>query len=157
MECCDDFHLEPLTGPSEPIRVWSRISRSDRVVLPRVDGTDLIAQFRCGDGHVLLLGFDAPFDEALHLVYLDGQDRLRDEVRFSFARPIGIGIVTELRVTQDGALTFDFYGRWGVRVRAQAGFGISRTPTGVYRLPGRLIGRHHLHVEALTPLGAPIP
>lgn len=132
------------------MRVWSRISRGDRVVLPRVDGTDLIAQCRCRDGHVLLLGFDAPFEEALHLVYLDSRDRLRDEVRFSFARPEGVGIVTELRAESEDVLTFNFYGRWRVQVSPQAGLGVSRTPPGVYRLPGRLIGRHHLRIEALA-------
>lgn len=150
MEHCHDFLLEPLTGPDEPLRVWSRLSRGGRVVLPRVDGTDLIAQCRCRGGHVLLLGFDAPFEEALHLVYLDGQDRLRDEVRFSFVRPEGVGIVTELRAESEDVLTFNFYGRWRVRVSPQAGLGVSRTPTGVYRLPGRLIGRHHLRVEGLA-------
>ncbi|WP_310462368.1 hypothetical protein [Sphaerotilus sp.] len=132
------------------MQVWSRITCGGRVVLPRVDGTDLIAQFRCREGHALLLGFDAPFEEALHLVYLDGQDRLRDEVRFSFARPEGVGIVTELRAESEDVLTFNFYGRWRVQVSAHAGLGVSRTPAGVYRLPGRLIGRHHLRVEALA-------
>lgn len=132
------------------MRVWSRVSRGAQVVLPRVDGTDLIAQCRCRGGHVLLLGYDAPFDEALHLIYLDEQERLRDEVRFSFARPEGIGIVTELRPTPDDVLTFNFYGRWRVQVSPQAGLGVSRTPPGVYRMPGRLIGRHHLRVAALV-------
>lgn len=132
------------------MRVWSRLVCGERVVLPRVDGTDLIAQFRCGGGHVLLLGYDAPFDEALHLVYLDERDCLRDELRFSFARPQGIGIVTELRPTPEDELTFNFFGRWRVQVSPQAGLGVSRTPTGVYRLPGRLIGRHHLQVDALV-------
>jgi hypothetical protein len=150
LEHCHDFQLEPLTGPDEPIRVWGRLSRGERVVLPRVDGTDLIAQCRCRDGHLLLFGFDAPFEEALHLVYLDGQDCLRDEVRFSFARPVGVGIVTELRAESEDVLAFNFYGRWRVQVNPQAGLGVSRTPTGVYRLPGRLIGRHHLRVEALA-------
>jgi hypothetical protein len=132
------------------MRVWSRISRGERVVLPRIDGTDLIAQLRCQEGHVLLLGFDAPFDEGLHLVYLDRQDRLCDEVRFSLSRPRGVGIVTEVRAAPDDSLTFNFYGRWRVQVSPQAGFGVSRTPAGVYRLPGRLIGRHPLRVEALA-------
>lgn len=150
MESCHDFHLDPLTGPSEPMRVWSRLVRGDCVVLQRVDGTDLIAQFRCRGGHVLLLGYDAPFDEALHLVYLGEGGRLRDEVRFSFAHPQGIGIVTELRPTPEDELTFNFFGRWSVQVSPHAGLGVSRTPAGVYRLPGRLIGRHHLQVAALV-------
>lgn len=150
MDFCHDFSLDPLTGSSEPLQVWSRISRDGRTVLPRTDGTDLIAQMRCQGGYLLLLGYDAPFDEALHLIYLDEQDRLRDEVRFSFARPEGIGIVTELRPMPDDVLTFNFYGRWRVQVSPQAGLGVSRTPPGVYRLPGRLIGRHHLRVAALV-------
>jgi hypothetical protein len=150
LEFCDDFHLEPLTGPDEPVCVWSRLWRGDRVVLPRVDGTDLIAQCRCQGGAVLMLGYDEPFEEGLHLVFLDEQDRLRDEVRFSFARPAGIGIVTELRALADNVLTFNFYGRWRVQVRPPGGLGVSRTPPGVYRLPGRLIGRHRLQVAALV-------
>lgn len=151
MDFCHDFTLDPLTGPSEPMHVWSRISRAGCTVLPRTDGTDLIAQMRCQGGYLLLLGYDAPFDEALHLIYLDEQERLRDEVRFSFARPEGIGIVTELRpMPDDNMLTFNFYGRWRVQVSPQAGLGVSRTPPGVYRMPSRLIGRHHLRVAALV-------
>jgi hypothetical protein len=150
LEFCDEFHLDPLTGAAEPLRVWSRISRAGRTVLPRTDGTDLIAQIRCQGGYLLLLGYDAPFDEALHLIYLDERDHLRDEVRFSFASPQGIGIVTELRATPEDELTFNFFGRWSVQVSPRAGLGVSRTPAGVYRLPGRLIGRHHLQVAALV-------
>ena len=150
MNFCDTYTLDPLIGSDEPLQVWSRLQREGRTVLPRTDGTDLIAQMRCQGGYLLLLGYDAPFDEALHLIYLDEQDRLRDEVRFSFARPEGIGIVTELRPTPDDVLTFNFYGRWRVQVSPQAGLGVSRTPPGVYRLPGRLIGRHHLRVAALV-------
>ncbi len=75
---------------------------------------------------------------------------MRDEVRFSFAQPQGIGIVTELRVQDDNVLTFNFYGRWRVQVDPSSSLGVSRTPTGVYRLPGRLIGRHRLQVAALA-------
>lgn len=150
MNFCDTYTLDPLTGPDEPLQVWSRLQRAGHTVLPRIDGTDLIAQVRCPGGHLLMLGYDPPFEEGLHLVFLDEQDRPRDEVRFSFSQPEGIGIVTELRVQDGNVLTFNFYGRWRVQVDPRGVLGVSRTPTGVYRLPGRLIGRHRLQVVALA-------
>jgi hypothetical protein len=68
---CDTYTLDPLTGPGEPMQVWSRLLRAGHTVLPRIDGTDLIAQVRCQGGHMLMLGYDPPFDEGLHLVFLD--------------------------------------------------------------------------------------
>lgn len=151
MQPCQDFALDRLPEPADGAGegTWSRLTRAGRTVLPRVDGCELAAQMRCSAGHLLMLTYDSPYDEGLHLLYLDDQDSLRDELHVGFLYPDGIGLVSDLRPQADDTLEFDFYGPWRLRVTPHPGLRLSNTPHGVRRPLARLLGRHFLHLQSL--------
>jgi hypothetical protein len=80
------FHAQRLS-PRREDDVQGLIFRCAKVVVDATDGSDLEAVLDLGGGHVLFLTYDSPFDEGLHLIYLDGADVLRDEARIGFLYP----------------------------------------------------------------------
>lgn len=82
----------------------------------QVDGVSLDHQWKAGDGYLLFLTEDSPFEEGLH-IYLLGPDRqLRDALEL--AAPYAPGSMQVVAV-EDG-ISFSFFGddRWRLEVHA---------------------------------------
>ena len=146
-----EFELQRLPLSKNGHDAWSRVHRGGRVVLDCTDGTDLEAQVSVAGGHLLFLTYDSPFDEGLHLIYLDDADHLRDEARIGFMYPHGIGLLGDVRRVDECRVEFDFYGSWRVTVDPLGYIGPLRdsAPPGVRRPWRRWLARKHLRFEAL--------
>lgn len=144
-----EFHLQLLPGDGAEPQPRSRILRKGRVVVDRTDGTELEAAVEVAGGNVLFLTYDSPFDEGLHVMYLDGTDALRDEARIGFLYPGGIGLLKDVKAIGDQRIEFDFYGRWRLRVDAAGRIPLAPAPPGVTRSWRGWPRRRHLWFERL--------
>jgi hypothetical protein len=83
-------------------------------------GAVLEAQFRLDEGYLVLLTEDTPFEEALHVHYLDDALQLRDSLELS--APYTPGLLGNVRITPADELEFSFFGKtdtWTLTVLAQ--------------------------------------
>lgn len=85
----------------------------------RVDGVTLEQQLPVDGGYLLFLTEDSPYEEALHIYYLDPERRLVDGLEL--AAPYASGILADVRPEGDRAVSFSFFGdqRWRVEVNAR--------------------------------------
>jgi len=145
------FELQRLAIVEEGHDAWCRVLKNGKTLVERTDGTDLAAQVELGGGHALFLTYDSPFDEGLHVLYFDADDRLRDEARLGFLYPGGIGLLSDLRFIDDTTVEFDFYGRWRLSVDARGRVGIAPGPPGVSRPWRHWLRRRFMRFESLQP------
>jgi hypothetical protein len=122
-------------GGVGPVMTLQQASTGRSVDLP---GAVLEARFRAGDGFLVFLTEDTPFEEALHIHLLDSALRLQDSLELS--APYTPGVLTNLSVTGANELSFAFFGAtdlWRLSVLAQ---------------PTRLLWGHRPPVRRARPL-----
>lgn len=96
--------LEP---PGQPVMAVIESADSGQTV--QVAGKLIECQYRYGDRHLLLLTEDNPYEEALHVHYLDRELRLLDSLELS--APYAAGVLDHVAVAAANALTFSFFDR----------------------------------------------
>ncbi|MBP1473003.1 hypothetical protein J7I44_01750 [Frateuria sp. MAH-13] len=104
-----------LQTPGQPVMAWVESAGSGRTA--RVAGKVIERQYRCGDRHLLLLTEGNPYEEALHVHYLDSELRLLDSIELS--APYTAGVLDHVAVAAANALTFAFFNaheRWRLEI-----------------------------------------
>jgi hypothetical protein len=103
----------------------------------RLDGVILEQQLRVAGGYLLFLTEDSPFEEALHIYFLDDDKRVVDGLELS--APYASGLLRDVAVDGDDAVSFSFFGddRWRVEVhKARLGFFAARVSAPLKRKGG---------------------
>lgn len=96
----DDFRVVHLD------ETHSRLLFKADVVQPRITGLVIDLQMETTKGYVLFLTEDCPYEETLHVYYLDHGFRIRDKKElWLLYRP---GVVRDVRWT-DNQITFSFF------------------------------------------------
>lgn len=142
------FELQPLGIARDGHDAWCRILKRGEVVVEMTDGAQLEAQIPVEGGDVLFVTYASPFDEGLHVMYIDAQGRLCDEARIGFIDPSGVGLLADVRKVDERHIDFDFYGSWRVEVDAHGRLPGPRPASGVHRPWRRWLTRHHLHFRS---------
>jgi hypothetical protein len=108
----DEFSVAPAAGavPQSDL-LW----RGEPTGL-RVDGISLERQWDVGGGYLLFLTEDSPYEEGLHIYLLDQARRVADALEI--ASPYASGILRDVEVEGDAAISFVFFGddRWRLDV-----------------------------------------
>ena len=115
-----------------------------------VPGIVLEAQYRCGEGYLLLTTENVPYEEAVHVLLLGPQFSVLDHVEL--AHPFAPGILSDLRPTGEGQLRFSFFGGdlWELTVRGTPRrLRLREAPTGVRGRLRRLLIPRWLVLERL--------
>src|SRR5438094_801976 len=99
MEPIADFSVIPLDNDH------SRLLYRGNVVKERIAGIDIDLQLKTRVGYVLFVTEDCPFEETLHIYYLDASLKLQD--RTSVWRLYCPGIVRNVQWTEN-EITFSF-------------------------------------------------
>lgn len=103
----------------------------------RVDGVTLEHQVQLPAGHLLFLTEDDPFEEGLHIYFLNHEKRPVDGLEL--AAPYASGMLRDMRSEPDGSVSFSFFGddRWRVAVNdAPLGVLAARVSAPVRRKSG---------------------
>lgn len=150
MEVIDNFTVEP-TPPVERDRTDESFLLFDGRQTGRIlKGVTIEAQYRCGEAYLLLTTEDSPFEEGLHIYFLGADYEVLDEVELSHIYTPG-GL-ENLRVTEENALEFSFFGDdvWRLTVLEQPRRGIPNSPLSfVKRALSRAFGKQYLELKAL--------
>ncbi|MGN2248107.1 hypothetical protein ACFWZ3_15610 [Frateuria sp. GZRR35] len=104
-----------LQMPGQPVTAWVESAGLGRTA--RVAGKVIERQYRFGDRHLLLLTEGNPYEEALHVHYLDGELRLLDSIELS--APYTAGVLDHVAVVAANALAFSFFDsheRWRLEI-----------------------------------------
>lgn len=104
-----------LQMPGQPVTAWVESAGSGHTA--RVAGKVIERQYRFGDRHLLLLTEGNPYEEALHVHYLDSELRLLDSIELS--APYTAGVLDHVAVVAANALAFSFFDsheRWRLEI-----------------------------------------
>jgi hypothetical protein len=149
------FFLAPVpVGENETPR--SKVLLDGTPTSTTVPGVVLEAQYRYGEGYLLLTTENIPYEEALHILLLDQHFRVLDHLELSHA--FAPGTLTDLEPAGDGRLHFSLFGgdRWELTVLpASRRLRLDEAPTGVRGRIRRLLAPRWLAIVRLQAMPAP--
>lgn len=124
--------ISPASSESEPVCRLLHESRDTGLTLP---GAILEAAFAAGDGWLVLLTHDVPYEEGLEICLVSAGFELLD--RATLAHPYATAMLKNLEASPPARLRFDFLGerRWEVELLdgPSARVPFFSEPTGVLR------------------------
>ena len=111
------FSLQPIKDSQTGESGESQLLFGDQVVA-KVEGVHLEAQLVVNNGYLLFLSEDCPYEECLHIYYLDSAPKICDQINLGVIYTSGI---FKLLTLANNSVEFEFFGkdRWRLTVLAQ--------------------------------------